>query len=471
MISLPLSPLPGSAPCAAGVCPFPLAMQQFCSFVSYVTSLLLSPRFGACRSRCPVCLPLSPVLSAFLLVTVSASSPFCFRHCVVSLCLPSCFPSCWSLCPPCLPSCWSLCPPCLLSFCFPSCWSLCPPCLPSVSFCLPSCLCHYVRLVSFLSCRPCLPSVSLCLRACLPACGSRCPPCLPSVSFCLNLVYLLVSLLVGHCVRLVSLLFSFVSGLVSLLVGHCVRLVPLLIPRRTQHPRTGRHMERIARQRWTLQSKAGRACKRFSFVTVSALSPFCLPLSPVLSPSRWSLCPPSSVSFVSVLVSLLVARCQPLLCNPVHLSPSSGLLCPPLACNPSHLCPSSGLLCPPLPCNPLHVSPSSGLLCRPLACNPSHLSPSSLLCPSGLLCPPLPCNPLHVPPNSSLPVSLATLHICLPACSALQSFTCVSQLSSSGLHVACNPVHLSPSAGLLCPPLPCNPLHLSSQSFASVSQL
>ena len=47
---------------------------------------------------------------------------------------------------------------------------------------------------------------------------------------------------------------------------------------------------------------------------------------------------------------------------------------------------------------------------------------------SGLLCPPLPCNPLHLSPSSGLLCPM--LYIC---------------------H------HLSPSAGLLFPPLPCNP--------------
>ena len=45
---------------------------------------------------------------------------------------------------------------------------------------------------------------------------------------------------------------------------------------------------------------------------------------------------------------LFVARCQPLPCNPLHLSPSSGLR---VACNPLHVSPVS--LC-------LHLSPSSG---------------------------------------------------------------------------------------------------------------
>ena len=176
----------------AGVRPFPLAMQHFYLFVSVSLSL------------CPSCLPLSPVLFPFLLVTVSALSPFCFLLLVAvsalsPFCLLSCLPSCWSLCPPCLPS-VSFC----LPSCFPSCWSSCPPCLPS-------CL----RLLSLLS-----PVVSV-LPPFLWVTVSALSP------FCFLLSPFL-SLLVGDCVRLVSLLSPFVSGLLCLLVGHCVRLVCLL---------------------------------------------------------------------------------------------------------------------------------------------------------------------------------------------------------------------------------------------------
>ena len=97
------------------------------------------------------------------------------------------------------------------------------------------------------------------------------------------------------------------------------------------------------------------------------------------------------------------------------------------------------------------VPPYCWSLCPP--CLPSFL----YIC---LLSPPLACNPSHLSPS----------------CSALQSFKCVSlclHLSpSSGLPcppLPCNPLHLSPSSGLLCPPLPCNPLHVSSQAFAFVS--
>ena len=134
------------------------------------------------------------------LVIVSALSPFCL------LCLRSCLPSCWSLCPPCLPS---------VSFCRPS-WLLAilDICLPALSCC--------VRLglaIPYI----CLPALGCCVRL----------PCSPlHVSpFC----FLLVSLLVGHSVRLVSLLSFFVSGLVSLpLCPPCLLSVlsPFCLPSR-----------------------------------------------------------------------------------------------------------------------------------------------------------------------------------------------------------------------------------------------
>ena len=58
----------------------------------------------------------------------------------------------------------------------------------------------------------------------------------------------------------------------------------------------------------------------------------------------------------------------------------------------------------------------------------------------------LPCSPLHLSPSSGLRVACNPLH-----CHCLPVSTFVSQLW------ACNPLHLSRSAGLLCPPLPCNP--------------
>ena len=101
----------------------------------------------------------------------------------------------------------------------------------SVSAFRPACLPFCVRL---------LPSVSLCLRSCLPSCWSLCPPCPPSVTF----VSLLVSLLVGHCVRLVAI--------VCVLSPFCFFLSPFLSP--------------------------------FLLAIVSVLSPFCFLLSLFLSP-------------------------------------------------------------------------------------------------------------------------------------------------------------------------------------------
>ena len=190
-----LSPRFGA--CTAGVRPFPLAMQHFDSFVSHVISFLLSPRFGACTAGvCP-----------FLFICFPCEFFTFFGHCVrlVSFLSPFVSPSCWSLCPSCLPC---------VSFCLSSCWSLCPP-------------------------RPCncLPwSLVMSPFLWVTAAGL--------VSLLFPFVCLLVSLLVGHCVRLVSLLSPFVSGLVSL-NSCCVRLVPVsfCFPsclRRAQQPRSGR---------------------------------------------------------------------------------------------------------------------------------------------------------------------------------------------------------------------------------------
>ena len=173
---------------------------------------------------------------------------------------------------------------------------------------------------------------------------------------------LLVSLLVGHCVpllaghrvRLVSLLFPFVSLLVSLvvplLVGRCVRLVfPL------------------------------------SFTCASSLP---------LSLATRHICLPAA-----------------LLCNPLHLSPSSGLR---VACNRLQLSPVSASALQSLI---LHLSPSSDC-CVHLCLAILYLSPSSGLHVAS--------NPLHLSPR---------VYICLPALdSALQSF--VSQLWRSQALVA-----------------------------------
>ena len=71
---------------------------------------------------------------------------------------------------------------------------------------------HCVRLVPLLL--PLSPFLSLFLLVTVSALS----PCVRLVSLLFPFVSLLVCLLVGHCVRLVSLLFPFVSLLVSLLV-------------------------------------------------------------------------------------------------------------------------------------------------------------------------------------------------------------------------------------------------------------
>ena len=62
VISLLLSPRFGA--CTAGVRPFPLAMQHFYSLVSHVISFLLCPRFGACTGPCSISLHWCPPFSA-----------------------------------------------------------------------------------------------------------------------------------------------------------------------------------------------------------------------------------------------------------------------------------------------------------------------------------------------------------------------------------------------------------------------
>ena len=216
-------------------------------------------------------------------------------------------------------------------------------------------------------------------------------------------VFLFVFLLVGHCVRLASL--------VSLLVGHCLRLVSLLLP--------------------------------FVFLLVSLfvflLVGHCVPLFPSVSlclqsclPSCWSLCPPC-LPFVSFCFPSCFPFCFPFpsvsLC-PQSCLPSCFSSCwsfyPP--CLPSvFLClrschPSSWSLCPPcLPSVSFCLLPSFGHCVRLV----------SLLFPFLF--------------------SLAILNICLPGLS------CCVRL--------CHSLHLSPSSGLLCPPLPCNYTCLVSLLF------
>ena len=112
--------------------------------------------------------------------------------------------------------------------------------------------------------------VSFCLPPCLPSCLSLCPPCLHSF-----FVSGLVSLLVGHCVRLVSLLL--------LLSPFCFLLSPFL--------------------------------SSFLLIIVSVLSPFCYHL--VLSPFLLGHC----VCLNLFLVSLFFRSCLP----------SCGSLCPRLS--------------------------------------------------------------------------------------------------------------------------------------------
>ena len=415
------------------------------------------------------------------------------------LCLQSCLPSCGSLCPSCLPSfafvsllfpfdsllvsvlghCVrlvsllfpfdSLFVSLLVGHCvrlvsihsffvsglfLPSCGSLCPSCLPSfafVSLLLPFdsllvCVLvdHCVRLVSLLlSLFPFLSPFLLvivsvlspfCLRSCLPSCWSLCPPCLPSVFFGLGFV----PLVVGHCVRLVSLPFRFVSLLVSWLV------------------------------------------------IVSALSHFCLPLSPVLSPfllvtvfalsSFLSPCVSGLVSLlvghcvrivsllfpcVSSLVPLLIGHCVHLvsllpsfLCLPCLLSVS---LCLPLfpCCLPS--CWSLCLSCLPFfllfaflspfivsalsPFLSPFVSSFVSLLVGRFVRLVSLLFPSCLLCclPScWSLCPPY--LPSCLPLSPFLFVIVSLLLPCLPSCWSLCS-SCLPSVS-----------FCLPSCWSLCPP-------------------
>ena len=99
--------------------------------------------------------------------------------------------------------------------------------------------------------------------------------------------------------------------------------------------------------------------------------------------------------FVSLLVFLLVAQCQ-LPCNPFHLSASSGLLC----------------------CSPLHVSQLRTAVSATCLQSLTFVSQLWAAVSASAL------------QSFTCALSLATLHICLPAlvCSALQSFAFVSQL-------------------------------------------
>ena len=198
-ISIHLSP----RSVTAGVRPFPLATQHFYSFVSQV-----------CYCWCP---PFSTGHAAFLFICFPGLSLVAlFRWpCSISI----------HLSPRCVtagvrPFLLAMQHVAFLFMCLPglSLLSAFFRCLPSLFLCLRSCIC--VRLVSLL--------VPLCFRSCLPFRWSLRPACLPSVIFCPS-VSGLVSLFVGHCVRLVSLLFPFVSLLVPLLVIVSA-LSPVLCP-------------------------------------------------------------------------------------------------------------------------------------------------------------------------------------------------------------------------------------------------
>ena len=364
----------------------------------------------------------------------------------VPLLVGHCVP--WSLCPPCLPSfflCFWSCLPCgsLCPSCLPSCSSLRPSCLPSVIFCLVS---FCLPLVGHCACL--VPSASLCLRSCLPSCFpfclSLCPPaflspfivsaCFPFAPGLVSLLFPFVFLLVGHCVRLVFLLFLFVSALCP----SCLPFVSFCLL-----------------SCWSLCPPCLSLCLRSCLPSCWSLCQSCLPsvsfLLPSCLPSCWSLCPP----------------CFPL--SPV-LSPFLS----PLLSRTLHIC-----LPAALPCNITFVSQSSGLR---VPCNPLHyhLSPCVYMCLPALDC-----------------CVRAILHICLPAlaavsASALQSFAFVSQrwaaVSASALilHLSPSsdccvrlclailymcprkPLRVSPSSRLLYPPLPCN-LYLSPSSGLHVA--
>ena len=223
----------------------------------------------------------------------------------VSFCLPYCF-SCWSLIVSAL-SLSAFLSPYIVSACLPSVSICLRSCLPSVSFCLPPC---------WSLCPPCLPSFFLCLRSCLPSCGSLCPPCLPSVSFCLPSCWSLCPPCLPSC-----------PGLVSLLVGHCVRLVSLLSP-------------------------FSLFLYPFLLVIASTLSPFCLPLSPfllgsvsVLSPFCFLLSPllsPFLLVIVSALSSFFPLHVHPL--SPSCLQPFTFVSQPLPCCLPALGCVSLAIL-------------------------------------------------------------------------------------------------------------------------------
>ena len=139
------------------------------------------------------------------------------------------------------------------------------------------------------------------------------------------------------------------------------------IARRTQQPRAGRQMSRIASEMRTLQSGAGRHVKHCNTAVQSwqrngriarqRLAPRNKKGDKTGDNGRQK--GQDSPGWEQTSSGM---RCPPLPRNPLR---QMWLSLPPLACSPLHV---SQLLYPPMPCNPLHLS-SSGLLCPPFAYN------------------------------------------------------------------------------------------------------
>ena len=163
----------------------------------------------------------------------------------------------------------------------------------------------------------CLPGLSLVVSALSAFCLPLCPVLSP---FSLVIVSVFPSCLV-LCVRLVSLLYPFVSLLVSLLVGHCVRLVghcvrlvSFLLPFFCFL-----YLRSCLSSCWSVcplclfSVSLSAVLSPFLLVSVSVLSPSVLFVSPLVSLFSFHLslclsCLPS-VSFFSLLVSLFVGHC------------------------------------------------------------------------------------------------------------------------------------------------------------------
>ena len=238
----------------------------------------------------------------------------------------------------------------------------------------------------------------------------------------------LVSLLVGHCVRLVPLLFPFVSLLVSHFVGHCVRLpscLPSLCP----------HVSLLSPFASGLESLFCFLLSPFLLVIWSVLSPFCFLLSPFLSP----LLSPFLLVIVSALSSFF----------PLHLSPLSPSRLQSFTFVSQLLCPAILYICLPVS---TFVSQLWAAVSASALQSFTFVSPRWAAVSASAL--------------QSFTCVLASLCICLPAldcyirlCLATQLWA-ACRLQSFTVISLC--LHLSPSFGLLWPPLPCNPLSSSS---------